>query len=195
MLNDQLTTLQAGLTLENLASTFDDFIKEAWRLKEKYASQITLLVGMESEYITKQTIRHIEDLRSRHQDNIQLIVGSVHHVAEIPIDLNRQTFDHAMSKVDKDESTRVSSLMIAYLDQQYELLQAFQPEVIGHFDLCRLYMPTLDLRSSDEVWSRVQRNVRFAAEYGALFEVNAAAFRKGWTSGYPGEEVLEVRFL
>ena len=43
------------------------------------------------------------------------------------------------------------------------------------------------------MWSRIERNVRFAVEYGALFEVNASAFRKGWSTGYPGAEVFDVR--
>jgi len=41
-------------------------------------------------------------------------------------------------------------------------------------------------------WTKLERNVVEAAAYGALFEVNAAAFRKGWESAYPGEDVVQV---
>jgi len=36
------------------------------------------------------------------------------------------------------------------------------------------------------------KNVLYAIEYGALFEVNAAAFRKGWDAAYPGQDVIEM---
>ena len=48
---------------------------------------------------------------------------------------------------------------------------------------------------SDElegVWDKVERNIRYAIGYGALFEANAAAIRKGWTTSYPSREVLRV---
>lgn len=83
----------------------------------------------------------------------------------------------------------------AYFDAQLELMERFHPEVIGHFDLCRLYVPSIkfDERGYESVWAKVGRNVRFAIDYGACFELNAAAFRKGWTTAYPGPEVLKVR--
>jgi len=72
-------------------------------------------------------------------------------------------------------------------------MQHAHPEVIGHMDLCLLYTPSLCLQDYPEAWLRLERNVRFAVEYGALIEVNAAAFRKGWKTAYPKEEVLKVR--
>lgn len=71
-------------------------------------------------------------------------------------------------------------------------MKRLEPEVIGHFDLCRLYYPDTDFLSFPEVWSRIERNVDFAVGYGALFEVNASAFRKGWSTAYPGVEVFDV---
>jgi len=38
----------------------------------------------------------------------------------------------------------------------------------------------------------LKRNIKFAINYGALFEVNAAALRKGWLTPYPGEDVVAV---
>lgn len=47
--------------------------------------------------------------------------------------------------------------------------------------------------SLESAWPRVERNIDFAISYGALFELNAAAFRKGWDVSYPGEDVLQVK--
>jgi histidinol-phosphatase (PHP family) len=38
----------------------------------------------------------------------------------------------------------------------------------------------------------IERNIRYAVDYGALFEINTAALRKGWPSPYPAEDVVEV---
>jgi len=85
-------------------------------------------------------------------------------------------------------------LFSKYFDQQYELIDRLRPEVIGHFDLCRLYYPEKDFRDYPEVWEKVKRNIGLGVEYGALFELNASAFRKGWKTGYPGVEVFDVSF-
>lgn len=35
----------------------------------------------------------------------------------------------------------------------------------------------------------------YAISYGALFEINAAAFRKKWDTAYPGVDIAEVSFM
>ena len=82
--------------------------------------------------------------------------------------------------------------MEAYIDAQYSLITRFRPEIIGHFDLCRLYRPNLDFRKLPDVLEKIKRNISYACNYGALFEINAAAFRKGWDTAYPGKDVIEV---
>lgn len=82
----------------------------------------------------------------------------------------------------------------AYFDAQYDLLRSYQPEVVGHFDLCLLWIPELDLGEEGfrDAWERMERNIRFAISYGALFEANAAALRKGWRTSYPSRDILKV---
>lgn len=86
------------------------------------------------------------------------------------------------------------SFLLAYLDAQYEMLQYHQPEVIGHFDLCLLWVPDLDLTSlkMEAVRESIKRNVEYGIGYGALFEANAAAIRKGWKTSYPNPYILKV---
>ena len=84
--------------------------------------------------------------------------------------------------------------LVKYLDAQYEMIEALEPEVVGHFDLCLLFNPgyRLDGPGREEVWSRVKRNVERVVRYGGLFEANGAAIRKGWETSYPSKEVLRV---
>jgi histidinol-phosphatase (PHP family) len=178
---------------EDLAKTFDAYVQEATRLKVLYADQIELLIGLETEYITPDTLDKLDLLLEQYSDSVSYIVGSLHHVNGTPIDFDRATFDKAVSNfpAQKDGLTQLEHLFSAYFDAQYELLRRLHPEVVGHIDLCRLYLPDANFGNPD-VWKKIERNVGYAVDYGALFEVNAAAFRKGWKAAYPGADVLKV---
>lgn len=181
------------MLLEDLERNFIAFLDEAHRLKKLYAPQITLLVGAETEYITGLDLDRLHSMLERHGGRIELLVGSVHHVNTIPIDFDQPTFDRALrSCSSNDDEKDVNSFLEQYFDSQYTLLTRFQPEVIGHLDLCRLYTPTLEITSFPGAWSKLERNVKYACGYGALFEFNSAAFRKGWDCAYPGRDVVNV---
>ncbi|KAF8752513.1 ABC transporter [Rhizoctonia solani] len=171
--------LEAKITPLELSRTFDDFVAEAHRLKELYLR---------------------ESPCSRPRRPNRYVIGSVHHCNGIPIDFDKPTFERAVASfadsyesiAEMQESTpnhTQIAFLNSYLDAQFRLMERISPEVIGHFDLCRLYMPNLSL---DPVWEKVARNVRYAVEYGAAFELNAAAFRKGWNGAYPGRDIIKL---
>ncbi|KAK2467325.1 hypothetical protein APHAL10511_000560 [Amanita phalloides] len=180
--------------LNTLADQFHTFVEEAHRLKTLYAPRIRLLVGLETEHITALDLDRLADTLQTYGDRIQYLVGSVHHVNEIPIDFDVETYKRAVVSAADNESDPPSleGFLVAYLDAQYDLLQRFHPEIIGHIDLCRLYTPDLRFADYSRALERLRRNVRYAVAYGALFEVNAAAFKKGWKTAYPGPDVLDM---
>lgn len=165
---------------------------EAHRLKEIYSSKIKLLVGLETEYIQPADIDPLEALLKSYGSHIEYIVGSVHHVNSIPIDFDLETYKKAVASFPTENDQQLETYLCTYFDAQYGLMQRLHPEVIGHIDLCRLYTPDLSLKDYPAVWGKLKRNVRFATEYGALFELNAAAFRKGWSSAYPAKDIVTV---
>ncbi|KAH9990211.1 histidinol phosphate phosphatase H [Russula compacta] len=177
-----------GISVESLMTQFEAFLNEAHRLRDYYASSLKLL------------------LLETHRGRIDYIVGSVHHVNEIPIDFDLDTYRRCLDSiplpahvVDSTEANqgheRLGIFLDMYFDAQFELLDNFHPEVIGHIDLCRLYTPDLRLHAFPRAWDKLERNIKFAIAYGALFEVNAAAFRKGWHTAYPGDDVAEFILL
>ncbi|KAL4071839.1 polymerase/histidinol phosphatase-like protein [Scleroderma yunnanense] len=189
---------EAGLSPDDLMKQFTDFLDEAHRLKSRYASQIILLVGLETEYITERDLDMLSSILLEHSSRIEYIVGSIHHVQEIPIDFDRPMFDSALRKFAPTAKTNVPDVshmdqfLSAYFDAQFTLLKRFQPEIIGHLDLCRLYNPGLRFAEYANALSKLERNISFAVSYGALFEFNAAALRKGWNTCYPGKDVVEL---
>lgn len=132
----------------------------------------------------------------KHTDRVEYLVGSIHHVNGIPIDFDLETFNKALASVEAHpEGDPQESFLCAYLDSQYEVMSKFHPEIIGHLDLCRLYNPTLLFATYPRAQKLLERNINYAVQYGALFEVNSAAFRKGWDTAYPGEDVAKVDTL
>lgn len=191
---------QEDLAVEALTKQFDDFVVEAHRLKTKYADTITLLVGLETEYVSEADLNALDDLLARHSGRIEYIVGSVHHVNETAVDFDRPTYEVALASFAIEEvdildsaHAQMDAYLSSYFDAQYNLITRFKPEVVGHFDLCRLYEPEVRFADYKNAFDKLKRNVRFAVEYGALFELNAAALRKGWVDAYPAEDVVKVR--
>lgn len=82
-----------------------------------------------------------------------------------------------------------------YYDQQYEMLVALRPRVVGHFDLIRLMSsdPDRDVRAWPGVWERIERNLAFVASYGGWLECNSSALRKGLSEPYPCRPIAEVK--
>ncbi|GAA5823225.1 hypothetical protein JCM5353_005125 [Sporobolomyces roseus] len=185
---------ESHLTPQDLSDTFSRYLKEANRLKELYRDKITLLVGLETEYIDSSGLSELSKLLETSSSLIDYIVGSVHHCDSLPIDFDQPRFDQVLSLQhgsSDDKHSKFTQLFSKYFDRQYELMDRLRPEVIGHFDLCRLYYPEMDFREFPEVWEKVKRNIGLGVEYGALFELNASAFRKGWKTGYPGVDVFD----
>ncbi|KAI0700216.1 Polymerase/histidinol phosphatase-like protein [Cytidiella melzeri] len=191
---------EEGVALNVLSDQFSNFLDEAHRLKAAYAGQIELLVGLETEYISPLDLEQLEELLKRHVGRIEYIVGSVHHVNEIPIDFDKATYERALTSFntdtddegDEQQTKQISAFLSAYFDAQYELLKRFKPEVVGHIDLCRLYEPSLRFANHPEAHEKLRRNICFAIDYGAAFELNAAAIRKGWADAYPAEDVIAI---
>lgn len=165
---------------------------------------------------------------------VDYLVGSVHHAGGIastsrseqappvalgiPIDFDKATFDQAVDHfrlpqdASEDDEPAHLRLCLSYFEAQYQMIDQFRPEVIGHFDLCRLFMPEVVLLPSstrdadsteaehttgartlrEDVAKMVDRNIRLAISYGALFEINSASLRKSWYMPYPARDVLDV---
>ncbi|KAG2133112.1 Polymerase/histidinol phosphatase-like protein [Suillus cothurnatus] len=165
------------LSLDDLSKQFLSFLDEAHRLKEVYAPQITLLVGLETEYIIDDDLNHLKNLLKDNERRIDYIVGSVHHVSTIPIDFDRITYEKALANFPSEEGVYVlgndqmERFLSTYLDAQHQLIRQFQPEIVGHLDLCRLYTPSLDLRQYPIAWGKLIRNIEEATRYGALLKL------------------------
>lgn len=172
------------LLVENEAA----FYAEASRLRQKYASQIKLVIGFEIDWIRPESLKLIEASLSRLP--FEFFVGSVHHVHTIPIDYDASMYQQALDAAGGTDER----LFEDYYDSQLDMLQKLKPPVVGHFDLIRLKSGDPNAASTryPNVWDKIQRNLRFVAGYGGLLELNSAALRKGMTEPYPKADICRV---
>ncbi|KAI8807383.1 Polymerase/histidinol phosphatase-like protein [Cladochytrium replicatum] len=181
---------ETHITPEITEKMFNDYLTHARQI-QRDTKDVEIIVGAETDWIHPGTLSQISGFRSK----VDYIVGSIHHVLGIPIDFDEETLEKArMACVEALDETGGSvspteALYRRYYDEQFEMLKSVKPEVIGHFDLVKLFNPNHSI--SDEVWSRIQRNVRFIVEYGGVVEINASAFRKGWSEPYPSRRIVK----
>ena len=175
--------IEEGQTCESRMERFTEYFSVARRLQKKYRDAIQLLVGFETESYTGYAV-HVNGLRDRFQPDY--IVGSVHHVRDICIDGPPAWFAQAVEEVGG-----IDALFCEYFDQQYELLEALEPEVVGHFDLIRMHDADYRRRlETPEITEKILRNLKKVKDLGAILDFNVRAFEKGGSEPYVSESIL-----
>ncbi|KAL2000765.1 hypothetical protein VTN02DRAFT_2649 [Thermoascus thermophilus] len=179
--------IEANETEEHMIENEAAYWEEALRLREKYASQIKILVGFEIDWIRPSSLTLIQ--RSLARFPFEFFVGSVHHVHTIPIDFDRDMYVRARDAAGGSDER----LFEDYFDSQLDMLKQLKPLVVGHFDLIRLKSddPERSFAQWPGVWKRILRNLDFIAEYGGMLELNSAALRKGMSEPYPKAEICK----
>ena len=143
---------------------------------------------MEIDWIRPSSQEAVESLLRKYQ--LDVFIGSVHHVHTIPIDYDRNLYVDAREKAGGIDER----LFEDYFDLQYEMLKGLKPPIVGHFDLIRLMSDNPDtvFSRSAVVWQKILRNLEFIAGYGGVIELNSAALRKGMKEPYPTAEICKV---
>jgi len=175
---------EAGLSARFLYDRFGEYVNQCRRLQEKYQSSLRIFVGMETETYPG-AVEYVRKLQSTFP--LDYIVGSVHHVDGFNFDGSAEGY-----KIAVRETGGITSLYCRYFDTQYEMIRDLKPDVVGHFDLVRLFDPDYDARwSVPDVRSRVQRNLELVAELGLILDINIRALVKGAEEPYPARWILE----
>ena len=143
---------------------------------------------MEIDWIRPSSKEAVETLLSKYQ--LDIFIGSVHHVHTIPIDYDLKLYIDAREKAGGIDER----LFEDYFDLQYEMLKSLKPPIVGHFDLIRLMSDNPDavFSRSAVVWQKILKNLEFIAGYGGVIELNSAALRKGMREPYPTAEICKV---
>lgn len=175
--------IAAGLNAQKMYERFSKYIETCRGLQKKHASSIEVLVGFETEFYTgcqdfvRQLIREFQP---------DYIVGSLHHVNDIVIDSTPELYLKAAKT-----SGSIEALYCRYFDQQFDLIDAFQPAVLGHFDLIRKFDDDYPTRlKNPDIQQRIRRNLERVRELDIILDFNVAALRKGANEPYISRPIL-----
>ncbi|KAJ2557767.1 hypothetical protein EV175_001146 [Coemansia sp. RSA 1933] len=179
---------EADMTPADLCRVFGAYVVEARRLRAKYRDQITILVGAETELISETaTPQELQALRKQY--DLDYYVGSVHHIDGMPLDFDEEGYNQIVAHFNGDRG----AMFRRYFDQQLVLLQTVRPEIVGHMDLVRIFHPpnTEDPLARADIRALASRNIDYAIAYGAVFEINARAWKKNLRDAYPHRDLLQ----
>ncbi len=173
----------AGLDVNALAQRFEHYMQEGRRLQKKYAHELEILVGFETEAYTG-AFDHARRLAKTFKPDY--IVGGVHHVHDIPFDSGKDFYRQAVTA-----SKGVENLYCQYFDLQYEMLLTLKPQVVAHFDLIRLFDADYHLRwGQPAIARRIRRNLELIRRLDLILDFNVAALRKGAPEPYIAAPLL-----
>ncbi|MEM7112614.1 MAG: histidinol-phosphatase [Chloroflexota bacterium] len=167
-----------------LNARFADYFAVGRQLQQKYADQIELFIGCETETYTG-SFDHIRQLVATYQPDY--LVGSVHHVDDFIFDVTHEGYNEAAA-----QHGGLEGLYCRYFDQQYEMIEELRPQVIGHFDYIRILDPNYqETLQKTAVWDKIMRNLRQIKAYGLILDVNTKGLRKGHPEPYVSHPILQ----
>lgn len=175
---------QAGLDALAMQLRFSRYFETANELRQRYADRIELLIGFETEYYSGAEESILSLVEAWRPD---YLVGSLHHVGDLEIDYSRAKYLEAA-----EACGGIDLLYCRYFDEQYEMLTAIKPAVVGHFDLVRLFDPDYRTRFQlPAIRKRILRNLDLILELGLILDLNLAGCNKPAQEPYPSRDLLQ----
>jgi len=171
-------------------SRMEAYRTEVEHLKDKYASQIEVSCGLETDFY------YMRDYMSAGWDHI---VGSVHYVLSkntgdyYTIDFNPEIFEEGIA----DAGGGNVQNFIEQYGASVLALTKLKPDIIGHIDVIaklnrehRFYDPNASWHKA--MWEKITTAI---ANSGIVTEVNTGGMSRGYiTRPYPSPDLLQMLF-
>lgn len=167
--------------------TLGEYWKELRRLREKYAGQIEILIGIERDFYAPPEMDFSE---------FDYVLESVHRLYKggvySSIDNSKEGFARLVNDFYGGD---VYAMCRDYFKNICEITQRPHGRLLGHFDLVTKFnevMPMLDPEDKRFLDPALEA-MRCAVDAGMIFEVNTGAISRGYrTSPYPSLTLLKA---
>ncbi|MFW5636727.1 MAG: histidinol-phosphatase [Thermodesulfobacteriota bacterium] len=177
--------IEAGLTAQTMYDRFGQYMDECRRLQKKYAFDITLYAAFETETYSG-SLAFVQDLREIYRPDY--LLGSVHHVDDIPFDMDPAQYYRAA-----EQAGGLDALYCRYFDLQFEMIEALSPAVVAHFDLIRIFDPDYRTRlEKAAILERIERNLTLIRERDLILDFNVRSLMKGAVEPYISRSILQL---
>ena len=176
--------IEGGLDARKIYRRFEQYVSTCRKLQKQYRSQIQLFVGCELESY-EGAIPFAREVMNTF--SLDYVVGSLHHVDNIGFDYSPELYRAAVRS-----AGGLEGLYCSYFDAQFEMLAAVEPQVVGHFDLIRIFDDDYKKRLAlPAVAKRVGRNLELIKDLNLTLDLNMRALSKGASEPYPAKTILQ----
>ena len=170
-----------------------DYVAEINRLKEVYASEIEIYLGLEVDYIPGLISLETDYIKSQ---SLDYQIGAVHYVdffadgTPWAIDAGANVFGAGLNQIFNNS---LELALRRYFELVREMVIQTRPTIVAHLD--RFKKNKLDLlinvESYDWYREEVQQTLKIIAEVGAILEVNTKGiYKKTLTQPYPSDWII-----
>ncbi len=175
--------IEAGLNAKTLQKRFGDYISVGRELQSKYEKYIRIYVGFETEDYTGSLDLAKKMIKKYSPD---YVVGSIHHVNDIPFDYNKNFYRQAAQSCGSADG-----LYATYFDQQYKMIGNLRPKVVGHMDIIRIHDPDYRNRLvKPDIWKKIVRNLALIKELDLILDFNLRPLSRGEKEPYLSAPIL-----
>lgn len=160
----------------------DEFESEVKRLKEKYLGQIDVLLGVEADIFSPQSL-----------DGFDYVIGSVHYLKHggeyIAVDDTPQMLRDMIERYYGGDFYACAE---DYFATVAKWLQK-KPDIIGHFDLIKKFRREIPFDTENPRYKAAwQSAADKLLKLGVPFEVNTGGISRGWLAEpYPSREIAD----
>ncbi|RME05229.1 MAG: histidinol-phosphatase HisJ family protein [Planctomycetota bacterium] len=178
--------VERGIRVEDLEESFADYAVRVEEMVGKYGADLEILKGFEAEVVPAEGyVEVMRGLKERYK--LDYMVGSVHYVRGIGIDMDEGDFVRAL-----ESCGGLEGLLLEYYGAVEEMVVRLCPEVVGHLDVVRKYANRFGSLRFPSVERAVGRVLEVVFQSGGILEVNTAPYRRGEEVPYPEPWILEM---
>lgn len=173
----------------------NNYFKAVGDLKEKFASEIEILLALEIDYIPGITKSFIDFTKL---GNLDYTIGGIHLIKnkdkeglwfiDGPL---QETYDDGLMKLFNGHARKGVE---AYYNQMMEMITTQQPDIIAHFDKIKMHNKDRYF-SEEEGWYKelAWKNLKYIAkETDCIIEINTRGlYKKRAATTFPGPALLE----
>ncbi len=155
------------------------YLSETKRLKEKYANEIQLYIGMEIDFI-----EGLVSLTDFADCELDYTIGAIHFLKQLP---NGDYWDYDGSKsffqqgVDEIFGGNIQQTVAYYYEQIIQLVETQKPDILAHFDLIGKFNKDNYFFNENDKWYRnlAYNALQAISKTETLLEINTRSVFRG----------------